>query len=185
MRCEQPFHRRCKAMKTTSDKSGNGFNRRRFLGNASALTAASLLGLPRASAAEPPPETTRIRLTHFPAICTTPKYLAEEFLRMEGFTNVEYVDLSVNTTTPLVDGGIVDMDFEAAPRLVASLDCREYRGARRRHAGCYELFGSERSALSATKAKLYPSVRSVPSSVFVSASLRTWAWIRRRTSTGL
>ena len=33
----------CKAMKTTSDKSGNGFNRRRFLGNASALTAASLL----------------------------------------------------------------------------------------------------------------------------------------------
>jgi NitT/TauT family transport system substrate-binding protein len=120
-------------------------NRRTFLLGASTLGVASAFALPGRAASDPPPETTRIRLTHFPAICTTPKYLAEEFLRMEGFTNVEYVDLAVNTTTPLVDTGVVDMDFEAAPRLVAALDVQKNIVALGGvHAGCYELFGNER-----------------------------------------
>jgi NitT/TauT family transport system substrate-binding protein len=68
----------------------NGFGRRRFLANTSALGAASLLGLPRTAASEPPLETRRIRLVHDPAICLAPQYLAEDLLRLEGFSEVEY-----------------------------------------------------------------------------------------------
>ena len=62
-----------------------------FLANTSALGAGSLLGLPRTAASEPPLETRRIRLVHAPAICLAPQYLAEDLLRLEGFSDVEYV----------------------------------------------------------------------------------------------
>ena len=42
-------------------------------------------------AAEPPPETTRIRLIQIPNICKAPQYVAEELLRCEGFTEVHYL----------------------------------------------------------------------------------------------
>ena len=48
------------------------------------------MGFSRVASAEPPPETTRIRLTQDPAICLAPQYLAEELLRLEGFSEVEY-----------------------------------------------------------------------------------------------
>ena len=66
--------------------------RRSFLRQASALSAASLLGVSRALAAEPPPEIGRIRLLSSPAICLAPQYIAEELLRAEGFRDVEYVN---------------------------------------------------------------------------------------------
>jgi len=69
----------------------NGVGRRRFLTNTSAWGAAALLGLPRTAASEPPPETRRIRLVHDPAICLAPQYLAEDLLRLEGFSEIEYV----------------------------------------------------------------------------------------------
>jgi hypothetical protein len=40
---------------------------------------------------EPPPETKKIRILHSPGICLIPEYLAEELLRLEGFSEVEYV----------------------------------------------------------------------------------------------
>ena len=80
-------------MKTVSGKNGDGFSRRRFLANTSVLGAASLLGLPRTAAAEPAPETTRLRIVKAPAICLVPEYLAEDLLRLEGFSEVEYVDV--------------------------------------------------------------------------------------------
>ncbi len=85
-------------MKIASDKSGDRVSRRRFLANTSALGAASFLGLPRTAAAEPPPEIPKIRLVKIPAICLAPEYLAEELLRLEGFTEVEYVETDVNGT---------------------------------------------------------------------------------------
>jgi NitT/TauT family transport system substrate-binding protein len=49
------------------------FSRRRFLEGVTLAGTAGLLGLrPRPVAAEPPPETTRIRLVHDPSICVTP-----------------------------------------------------------------------------------------------------------------
>ena len=77
-------------MDETGNPTAEGFSRRRFLAHTSALSV-SLLGMPRIACAEPGPETTKIRLVHEPGICLAPQYLAEEFLRMEGFTEIEYV----------------------------------------------------------------------------------------------
>jgi len=44
----------------------------------------------RPAAAEPPPEVTSIRFSLFPSTCLAPQFLAEEFLRMEGFSDVKY-----------------------------------------------------------------------------------------------
>ena len=80
-------------MKTASI-GRDGFSRRNFIANTSALGAASFLGLPLTAAAEPPPETKKIRFVHVPAICLAPQYLAEELLRLEGFSEVEYVEIT-------------------------------------------------------------------------------------------
>ena len=68
------------------------FSRRRFLHGLTLAGTAGLLGLhPRPVAAEPPPETTRLRLVRNSGICVAPEYVAEELLRGEGFTEVQYV----------------------------------------------------------------------------------------------
>src|SRR3954468_14988992 len=66
------------------------FSRRRFLVKTFALGAASLLAVPCPVKAEPPPETTTVRLTQDPAICLAPQYVAEELLRLEGFSDIRY-----------------------------------------------------------------------------------------------
>src|ERR1700754_1273492 len=66
------------------------FSRRKFLGGITLAGTAGLLGW-NAEAAEPPPETTRIRLVKIPSICQAPQYVAEELLRNEGVTEVRYV----------------------------------------------------------------------------------------------
>ena len=119
--------------------------RREFLKYTSAMGAASLLGLlPRSAAAEPPPETTKIRLVHAPAICFAPQYLAEELLRLEGFTEVEYIETAGQTSGVIAEGG-ADMSMEATPGYVPALDKgRPVVVLAGIHAGCYELFGHER-----------------------------------------
>jgi NitT/TauT family transport system substrate-binding protein len=63
------------------------FSRRSFLGGLTLAGTAGLLGLRSApTAAEPPPETTRVRVVHGPAVCEAPALVAEELLRGEGFT---------------------------------------------------------------------------------------------------
>jgi hypothetical protein len=66
-------------------------SRRDFLFHASAVGVASLFGLPRFAHAEPPPEVGTIRIVRTPALCFAPQFLAEELLRLEGFSEVEYV----------------------------------------------------------------------------------------------
>jgi NitT/TauT family transport system substrate-binding protein len=124
----------------------NGFSRRELLAGTSILGAATLLGLPRTAAAEPPPEIQKIRLVHSPAICLAPQYLAEELLRMEGIS-VEYVDISTQKTVSLLEEGRADITMSAAPDVVAALDMGQgvlpLAGI---HAGCYELFVNGRIA---------------------------------------
>ena len=88
-------------MKPISDEAR--FSRRRFFANTSALGVATFLGLPRIAAAEPPPETTKIRLIHTPAACTAPQYIAKELLHAEGFSEVQYVPFAApaGTYTPM------------------------------------------------------------------------------------
>ena len=67
-------------------------NRRRFVRDLTVAAAAGALGLGRELlAAEPAPETTRIRIGQVPNNCWAPQYMAEELLRDEGFANLEYV----------------------------------------------------------------------------------------------
>lgn len=129
-------------MKTMSDES-EGFGRRRFLANTTALSAASLLGLPRMAAAEPPPEVKRIRLLHGPAICFAPQYLAEDLLRLEGFPEVEYVKDANGSSLEELAVGKADISMwdvtGALPMLDAGKPVVLIGGI---HAGCYELFAT-------------------------------------------
>jgi len=132
-------------MNTVSDGSQGGFSRRRFLANASALSAASFLGLPRMVSAEGPPETTKIRLVSFPAICLAPQYVAEEFLRAEGFTDISYTPWQGGNLAGHLADGHADMTMDPAHELVYAMDTRPSLVAVAGiHSGCYELFGHDR-----------------------------------------
>jgi NitT/TauT family transport system substrate-binding protein len=122
----------------------NTVDRRDFLARASALSAAGLLGISHKAAAEPPPETTRIRLVAGPAICIAPEYIAEALLWAEGFTEVEYVKFD-STTTPerTIASGKADVILDSAGDVVTAIDAAApiitLAGV---HLGCYELFGT-------------------------------------------
>ncbi len=130
-----------------NESTEHGFSRREFLAGTSMVGAATFLGLPRTAAAEPPPETTKIRLIHAPAICLAPQYLAEELLHLEGFSQIEYVhprDEDANSNVLVADGR-ADITMDGATALVPALDGgRPIVVLAGVHGGCYELFGNER-----------------------------------------
>ena len=90
--------------------------RRRFLAALSCAGAAALIRVPRALAAEEPPETTIVRLAKLPpGICIGPQYVADELLRAEGFTDVQYVDSASGApVAAAVAGGTVDFSLNYA-----------------------------------------------------------------------
>src|SRR5215475_8191630 len=99
-----------------------GLSRRTFIAHVSALSATALLGVARPAAAEPPPEVKKIRLVHTPAICLSPQYLAEELLRLEGFSEIQYVDHPMNKPLGLLEVGQADMTQGTGVDVVATLD---------------------------------------------------------------
>src|SRR5262245_12727543 len=128
-------------MKPMRHKSGEGYSRRMFLAQTAAWGAASFLGLRTAVAAEPPPEVKKIRLVHAPAICLSPQYLAEELLRLEGFSEIQYVDQPMTKSLGPLEAGQADMTQGAGVDVVAALDAgRAILPLAGIHAGCYELF---------------------------------------------
>jgi NitT/TauT family transport system substrate-binding protein len=119
--------------------------RRHFLSTLSAVGAAGLVRAPRASAAEAALETTTVRLTKSAAICIAPEYVAEEFLRAEGFTDIRYVDLP-ETTTRIEAIARSTLDFSAnfaAPLIVAVASGEPITFLAGVHVGCFELFGND------------------------------------------
>ena len=68
------------------------FNRRQFGLSLVGASAAGLLSWQKAMAADPPPETTTIKLKKSLAICFAPYYVVEEFLRAEGFEDIRYIE---------------------------------------------------------------------------------------------
>ena len=121
-------------------------DRREFVKGLTAVAGAtSLFGYDmKLAAAEPPPETSRIRFIHDPSACIAPQYLAEELLRLEGFSQIEYVQGAADPGV-LLGEGKADFTMDATPTLVPMLD----KGApivllAGIHGGCYELFGNER-----------------------------------------
>jgi NitT/TauT family transport system substrate-binding protein len=119
-------------------------SRRKFCAGAIACGATSLFGSAHAAGAEPASEVKKIRLAYDIAVCFAPQYLAEEFLRLEGFTQVEWIKQSTSKALASLDSGDADMTMDATPTMVYSID----QGARfvflaGIHAGCYELFAHE------------------------------------------
>jgi len=120
--------------------------RRTFLSRLGLAGAGGLVGLrPRAAAAEAPPETTRLRLGRGPSLCQAPQLVVEELLRGEGFTEFEYVQRDIASTSKLIAAGKTDVDAHFAGPLVIELDAGQpivlLAGD---HVGCFELFGTER-----------------------------------------
>jgi len=121
-------------------------HRREFVKGLGALAgSAALLGYDiRPVAAEPPPETTRIRFDVIPAICLAPQYVAEELLKAEGFTDVQYVR-SETSGRDRLHSGQIDMTMGTAASIITYVDSGSpvimLAGV---HLGCYELFGTDR-----------------------------------------
>jgi NitT/TauT family transport system substrate-binding protein len=123
-----------------------GVSRREVLGGLTLVATAGLLGLrPECATAEPPPETTRIRLAHHPAICTAPYFLAKEFLPAEGFTDVQDVKTESTLSIKAVVAGEVDIALNFSGPLITRVDAGDplviLAGI---HVGCFQLFGGER-----------------------------------------
>jgi len=125
-------------------------NKRRALVRALGTAGAgSLLGWPWTSAlAEPPPETTRIRIGKVPSVCLAPQYVAAELLHGEGFVDVQYIgdgDLGSGGVpgARALGEGHADVGVNFAAPLVVALDSGSpivlLGGV---HVGCFELIAS-------------------------------------------
>jgi NitT/TauT family transport system substrate-binding protein len=121
-----------------------------WLGRRELLTrlAAAAAGVPvgsrsRPAAAEPPPETTRIRLVGGRALCYAPQFVAEELLHGEGFSDVEYV--LEEPSAAVLAAGKGDVSLGLGANFIFHIDAGKpvviLAGG---HVGCYELFGTPR-----------------------------------------
>src|SRR5262245_59712216 len=131
-------------------------SRRDFLAGLSAATAASLLKVRAPLADEAPPETTTIRLRRevvpnimngVPEIpvCMGPRYVAEELLCAEGFTDIHY--LPVPSGDPLVEAfehGEIDFAGRFVPGALRHLDAGvPFTALAGLHLGCMQLFAHD------------------------------------------
>jgi NitT/TauT family transport system substrate-binding protein len=119
--------------------------RRRVLATLSSATAASVFGGTRISGQEAPPETTTIRLAKIPGICVAPQYVAEDLLRSEGFKSVQYVELLSSTVYDAFTASTIDISMAFIAPFIIQMDAGVplvlLGGV---HAGCFELFGTDR-----------------------------------------
>jgi NitT/TauT family transport system substrate-binding protein len=128
-------------------QQAESWTRRRFLGGLTLAGTAALLGVhPRPVAAEPPPETTTLRLAQGVGLCVAPQYVAEELLQAEGFIAVHSVKTNtVRDIEMVLASGDAHLGMHFAAPLVVRLDQADpitiLAGV---HAGCFELFGTER-----------------------------------------
>jgi NitT/TauT family transport system substrate-binding protein len=125
-------------------------SRRRFLTNvafagAAGLGGAGVAGLGggrKSAAAEPPPETTKLRLWEGPVTCGPQQWVAPELLHAEGFTDVQYYTLGPKTpiSSEVVLNGEVDICVTFLPADLIAADAGEplvwLAGS---HIGCVEL----------------------------------------------
>jgi NitT/TauT family transport system substrate-binding protein len=128
-------------------------NRRHVLATLSSA-AATLIG-ETAFAQEPPPEVTTIRLTKTPGICVAPQYVAEALLKIEGFRDIQYVEVPLDVVHRSAGTDKIDINMGFIASFVAELDLDApitlLGGV---HAGCFELFGTKRvSAIRDLKGK--------------------------------
>src|SRR5246127_83103 len=95
--------------------------------------------------AEGPPETTSVRFMRTPSLCHAPQFVAEELLRAEGFTEIQYVEVKSSAEiNEAVASGRVDFNTHFAPQWASVIDSGApvtvLSGV---HVGCFELFGKD------------------------------------------
>jgi NitT/TauT family transport system substrate-binding protein len=127
------------------------WSRREFLGGLTLAGTVGMLGLSSSSVtAEPPPETTRLRLTKIPSTCRAPQWIAEALLLAEGFTEVHYVEVltggkGADLTGSALVAGQVDLSMQFIGPSILQVDEGDplilLAGIQ---IGCFELFGTER-----------------------------------------
>jgi NitT/TauT family transport system substrate-binding protein len=119
-------------------------NRRRFLATLSSAGAAGLLGVPNSFGQDGPPETTTIRLVKNGGICIAPQYVADELLRAEGFTDIQYVLKPPAVIPEALRRGEVDLSLHFSAPSIVAIDAGEpitiVAGV---HVGCFELFAHD------------------------------------------
>ena len=121
------------------------FSRRKFLKEMTRVGTAGFLGMhARRVAAEPPPETTRLRLVRIPSICQAPSYVAEALLHSEGFTEVHYLQKAGTADIEMaLASGEADLNGHFAAPLLLRLEAGDpiviLAGL---HIGCFQLFGT-------------------------------------------
>src|SRR5262245_11341402 len=133
--------------------SGGRFGRRQFLRSAagvglSAATMALLEGCAGRPAApgvgQETLETTTIRLIQGPSVCVAPLYVAEDLLKGEGFTKVQYVPIPSSNVVEAITAGQVDIGLQFSGPIISYLDAGKpltvLAGV---HVGCFVLFGTE------------------------------------------
>jgi NitT/TauT family transport system substrate-binding protein len=123
------------------------WTRRELVGGLILAGATGLLGAGGGvAAAEPPPETTKLRVLRTPSLCEAPAQVADVLLAAEGFTQVEYVRVGgAGAAVQGLTAGEVDLGLVALPVPILGIDAGAplmvLGGV---HAGCFELFGSDR-----------------------------------------
>ncbi len=118
--------------------------RRAFLRGAAATGMAGVAGLrPDRANAEPPPETTTLKLLQFPSGCQGPLYVAEDLLRGEGFADVRYVKIEIHGRHQRAGDRAADFALTFSAPFIGDVergtDLVTVGGV---HAGCFVLFGN-------------------------------------------
>src|SRR5262250_120694 len=130
-----------------SNQRFSDWTRRQFLSTLTLAGAGYFLKLPSdLGAAEPPLETTKIRVGQGPSSCQAPSHLAEEVLRAEGFSDVQYVKVPDAAKLPkLLASGEADIAVTFVGPFILQVDTGDpavlLAGV---HVGCFELFGTDR-----------------------------------------
>ena len=127
-----------------SHQGPEGWSRREFLTKVALAGTAGYLGLERSSlAAEPPPETTRIRLLDTPGICSAPEHVVKELLPDEGFRDIQFIRDNHLNPVAVFASGAIDITMGLALQFVVDVDAglpiTMLGGI---HPGCMELFGT-------------------------------------------
>jgi NitT/TauT family transport system substrate-binding protein len=125
----------------------SSWSRRAFVGGITLAGAAGLVGVrSRPVSAEPAPEITKIRLLRTTSVCWAPQYMAEELLRAEGFTEVQYgaiADADLIAKALAANQADISMQF-VAPNLVRFEAGDPIVFLAGGHVGCIELRGTDK-----------------------------------------
>ena len=69
-----------------------------------------------------PLETTTIKLIRTPSMSRAPLYVAEDLLKGEGFTDVQYIDIPTANVVEALSSGQIDMGMQFSGPIVTYLD---------------------------------------------------------------